>query len=274
MTAQLRPSRSSATRPYATAVTATFRSDVRATRLTGSAVLVTGGARGQGASHAHRLALEGATVWVCDVLDDEGAALEARLEGEELDVRYRHLDVTSPEAWAAVVAEIEAAHGHLDGLVNNAGIIHTTALEDEPLDAWNGLLAVNVTGALLGIQACLPLLRRSGSASVVNVASIFGAVGAPGYGAYCASKGALTALSKVAALELAPDAIRVNTLVPGGVSTPMNEHEKEGGVIPDTPLGRRAHVSEISGAVAFLLSSDASFVTGTELVVDGGYLSR
>ena len=149
-----------------------------------------------------------------------------------------------------------------------------TPIADETVEAWNGLLAVNVTGALLGLQACLPLLRRSGYASVVNVASIFGVIGAPGYAAYCASKGALLALSKVAALELAPEKIRVNTVVPGGVSTPMNENEKEGGVIPDTPLGRRAHVSEISSAVAFLLSSDASFVTGTELVVDGGYLSR
>jgi NAD(P)-dependent dehydrogenase (short-subunit alcohol dehydrogenase family) len=250
------------------------RTDVRATRLTGWVVLVTGGARGQGASHAHRLASEGATVWACDVLDEDGEALADRLQAEGLDVRYRHLDVTSPEAWAAVVAEIDAAHGRLDGLVNNAGIIHVTPLEDEPLDAWNALLAVNVTGALLGIQASLPLLRRSDYASVVNVASIFGVIGAPGYVAYCASKGALLSLSKVAALELAPDQIRVNSIVPGGVSTPMNEHEKEGGVIPDTPLKRRAHVSEISAAVAFLLSSDASFVTGTELVVDGGYLSR
>lgn len=250
------------------------RSDVRATRLTGCVVLVTGGARGQGASHAHRLASEGATVYACDVLDAEGAALVARLEAEGLDVRYRHLDVTSPEAWTSVVGEIEAAHGRLDGLVNNAGIIHVTPVADETVEAWNGLLAVNVTGALLGMQACLPLLRASGYASVVNVASIFGVIGAPGYAAYCASKGALLALSKVAALELAPEQIRVNTVVPGGVSTPMNENEKEGGVIPDTPLGRRAHVSEISSAVAFLLSSDASFVTGTELVVDGGYLSR
>ena len=250
------------------------RTDVRATRLTGCAVLVTGGARGQGASHAHRLASEGATVWACDVLDEEGAAMATRLEAEGLDVRYRRLDVTSPEAWASVVAEVEAAHGQLDGLVNNAGVIHVTAIEDEPLEAWNGLLAVNVTGALLGVQACLPLLRRSDYASIVNVASIFGVIGAPGYAAYCASKGALLALSKVAALELAPDQIRVNAVVPGGVTTPMNENEKEGGVIPDTPLQRRAHVSEISSAVAFLLSSDASFVTGTELVVDGGYLSR
>lgn len=248
--------------------------DVRAARLEGRVVLVTGGARGQGASHAQRLASEGATVWACDVLDDEGTALAARLEGDGLDVRYRHLDVASPSGWADVVAEVGAAHDRLDGLVNNAGVIHVTPLADEPLDAWNALLAVNLTGPLLGIQACLPLLRRSTSAAVVNVASIFGVVGAPGYAAYCASKGALLALGKVAALELAPEQIRVNTLVPGGVSTPMNEHEREGGVVPDTPLGRRAHAAEVSAALAFLLSSDASFVTGTELVVDGGYLSR
>lgn len=253
---------------------ASARTDVRATRLTGRVVLVTGGARGQGASHAYRLASEGATVWACDVLDEDGTSLASRLEAEGLDVRYRNLDVTSAEAWASLVAEIGDAHGQLDGLVNNAGIIHVTSIEEEQRTAWDATLAVNVTGPLLGVQACLPLLRRSDAASIVNVASIFGVVGAPGYAAYCASKGALVALTKVAALELAPDRIRVNAIVPGGVSTPMNAQEKDGGVIPDTPLRRRAHVSEISAAVAFLASSDASFVTGTELVVDGGYLSR
>jgi 3alpha(or 20beta)-hydroxysteroid dehydrogenase len=152
-------------------------------------------------------------------------------------------------------------------------IIHVAPISEQARGAWDATLAVNLTGAMLGIQAVVPGMRSRGG-SVINIASIFGVVGAPGYAAYCASKAGLIALTKVAALELAEDNIRVNVIVPGGVSTPMNEHEKEGGVIPDTPLRRRAHPSEISGAVVFLASEDSSFVTGSELVVDGGYLAR
>jgi 3alpha(or 20beta)-hydroxysteroid dehydrogenase len=238
-------------------------------RLTGKTVLITGGARGQGAAHAERLAREGATVFACDVLHEEGAALAERLRGDGLDVTYRGLDVTDATAWQALVGEISP----VDVLVNNAGIIHVAAIQDQPRGAWNATLAVNLTGAMLGIQAVVPQMRNH-AGSVINIASIFGVVGAPGYAAYCASKAGLIALTKVAALELAGDGIRVNVIVPGGVSTPMNEHEKEGGVIPDTPLRRRAHPSEISGAVVFLASDDSSFVTGSELVVDGGYLAR
>jgi 3alpha(or 20beta)-hydroxysteroid dehydrogenase len=118
------------------------------------------------------------------------------------------------------------------------------------------------------------LMRQSGGGSIVNVASVFGVVGAVGYVACCASKGALIALTKTAALELAADGIRVNVSCPGGVSTPMNEHEKEGGVIPRTPMGPRAYVSEISRAVAFLASDDSSFTTGTEMIIDGGFLAH
>ena len=125
-----------------------------------------------------------------------------------------------------------------------------------------------------GHAAVIPPMRDSGGGSIVNVASVFGLNGAEGYIAYTASKAAFVAMTKTAALEHATDGIRVNAICPGGVSTPMNEHEPEGGVVPLTPLGRRAHVSEISGAVAFLASDDASFVTGTELVIDGGYLAR
>ncbi len=243
-------------------------------RLTGKTVLITGGARGQGAAHAERLAREGAVVFACDVLHDEGGALGERLRGEGLDVSYRGLDVTDAAAWRALVGEI----GRVDVLINNAGIIHVAPVEEQARGAWDATLAVNLTGAMLGIQAVVPAMRSPiGSkqgGSVINIASIFGVVGAPGYAAYCTSKAGVIALTKVAALELAGDNIRVNVIVPGGVSTPMNEHEKEGGVIPDTPLRRRARPSEISGAVVFLASEDSSFVTGSELVVDGGYLAR
>jgi 3alpha(or 20beta)-hydroxysteroid dehydrogenase len=240
-----------------------------AERLSGKTVLITGGARGQGAAHVERLAREGATVFACDVLHEEGSALAERLRGEGLDVTYRGLDVTDATAWQALVTEL----GRIDVLINNAGIIHVAPIQEQARGDWNATLAVNLTGAMLGIQAVAPTMRGRGG-SVINIASIFGVVGAPGYAAYCASKAGLIALTKVAALELAGDNIRVNVIVPGGVSTPMNENEKEGGVIPDTPLRRRAHPSEISGAVVFLASADSTFVTGSELVVDGGYLAR
>ena len=187
---------------------------------------------------------------------------------------YLRLDVTSPGDWAQAIRHLQAVTGRLDVLVNNAGIIHVTPLLEEKPKDWDATLAVNATGPLLGIQAAVPVMRQSGGGSIINVASVFGVVGAIGYAAYCASKGALIALTKTAALELAADGIRVNAICPGGVSTPMNEHEKEGGVVPQTPMGRRADVSEISGAVAFLASDDSSFTTGTAMIIDGGFLAR
>ena len=181
---------------------------------------------------------------------------------------YRHLDVTNPDDWAAAVPE------RLDVLVNNAGIIHVNPLVEETLEAWNRLIAVNQTGTLLGMQAAIPAMRANGGGSIINVASIFGVTGSEGYIAYTASKAAIIAMTKTAALELAADGIRVNAICPGGVSTPMNSSEPEGGVVPLTPLGRRAHVREISGAIAYLAGDDSSFVTGTELIIDGGYLAR
>jgi NAD(P)-dependent dehydrogenase (short-subunit alcohol dehydrogenase family) len=243
-------------------------------RLSGRTAIVTGAARGQGASHAERLAAEGARVLACDVLDDAGRAEAARLQLAGLDVEYLHLDVSSPQDWAQAVAVARNAFGRLDVLVNNAGIIHVNPLLEERIEDWNATLAVNTTGPLLGIQAAVPLMRESGGGSIVNVSSVFGIVGAIGYVAYCASKAALVAVTKTAALELAADGIRVNAICPGGVSTPMNENEKEGGVVPQTPMGRRAHVREISGTVAYLACDDSSFTTGTEIVIDGGFLAH
>jgi 3alpha(or 20beta)-hydroxysteroid dehydrogenase len=236
--------------------------------------LVTGGARGQGASHVRLLAEEGYSVHSCDVLDAAGRAEVRSLQSEGLDVAYQHLDVTSPEDWRRVIAVIDQGHGRLDVLVNNAGIIHVTPLESETLDAWNLLLNVNLTGAMLGTQHAMPLLEKAEAASVINISSIFGAGGAIGYSAYSASKAGLVGLTKTVALELAPRGIRVNAVCPGGVSTPMNAQEPSGGVVPETPLGRRADPAEVSQVISFLAGPRSSFVTGAEIVVDGGYLAR
>jgi NAD(P)-dependent dehydrogenase (short-subunit alcohol dehydrogenase family) len=242
-------------------------------RLDGRTALITGGARGQGAAHARRLAEEGAHVVTGDVLDAEGEATAAKLRADGLDVDYLRLDVTSRADWDRAVGYTVERGGGLDVLVNNAGIIHVNPLLDETLEDWNALLAVNVTGVLLGMQAAIPALRARGGGSIVNISSIFGLAGAEGYVAYCASKAAVVGMTRTAALELAGDRIRVNAVCPGGVRTAMSESEGSG-VVPLTPMGRRADVREIGGAVLFLASDDSTFVTGTEIVVDGGYLAR
>ena len=243
-------------------------------RLDGKVALITGGARGQGAAHARRLAEEGARVITGDVLDADGEATGAELRADGLAVDYLHLDVTSPSDWAVAVGAATERHGGLDILVNNAGIVHVNPLLEETVEDWNRLLAVNVTGVLLGMQAAIPALQVRGGGSIVNISSIFGLAGASGYVAYCASKAAVVGITRTAALEHAADRIRVNAVCPGGVRTAMNENEEGTGVVPLTPMGRRADVREITGTVLYLASDDSTFVTGTEIVVDGGYLAR
>jgi len=242
-------------------------------RLDGRVALISGGARGQGAAHGRRLAAEGARVLLGDILDTEGERHAQTLRDSGLDVHYRHLDVTAPAEWADAVADAESRLGRLDILVNNAGIVRIAPVTDETDDGWATTMAVNATGVFYGMRAAIPALERAGAGSIVNIASIYGPVGAPGYVAYAASKGAVIAMTKVAALEHAQAGIRVNAISPGPVRSPMSEEEGDASV-DVTPLRRRAEPDEISAAVAFLASDDARYITGTELAVDGGYLAR
>ena len=236
--------------------------------------LVTGGARGQGAAHAEALAEAGYAVVIADVRDEDGAQTAEQLQTLGLPVRYVHLDVTDEAAWCGVIAEIEATDGGLDVLVNNAGIIRVTRLADLDVKEWELLQTVNATSVLLGTKTAAPALARRGGGSIINIASTAAHRGAEGYGAYSASKAAILALTRAAALELAPDGIRVNSISPGGVDTPMNLDEPAGGTSSGAPLGRRAQAEEISPLVVFLAGEGASYVTGSDYLVDGGVTVR
>lgn len=236
--------------------------------------LVTGGARGQGAAHAEALALAGYAVVIADVRDEDGCRTAAELTAQGLPVRYVHLDVTDETCWFDVVADIEVTDGGLDVLVNNAGIIRVTRLLDLHQKEWDLLQTVNTTSVLLGIKAAAPALARRGGGSIVNVASTAAHRGAEGYGAYSASKAAVLALTRAAALELASHGIRVNSISPGGVDTAMNDDEPAGGTSSGAPLGRRARAEEISPLVVFLAGAESSYVTGSDYLIDGGVTIR
>lgn len=244
--------------------------------LTGKRIIVSGGARGMGRSHVEHLSELGAQVLIGDVLDADGEALERDLRELGRDVSFVHLDVTREQDWQAAVSRATELWSGIDGLVNNAGITGTWGgPELEDLEAWNATIAVNQTGGYLGIRSVVSQMRRGGGGSIVNISSILGFVGDGDYFAYTASKGALRSMSRAAALKFVGDGIRVNSVCPGMVRTPMNDAEADAdSYVQDTPMKRMAEPIEVSRAVAYLLSDDSSYVTGTDLVIDGGYLAR
>ncbi|MFE1379737.1 SDR family NAD(P)-dependent oxidoreductase [Streptomyces sp. NPDC058740] len=235
--------------------------------LDGKAVIITGAARGQGAAEARLLAAAGARVVLTDVREEEGRAVAAEL-GAATGVFVRH-DVTSPDGWAAVVETALDRYGRLDGLVNNAALWRTAPVESETYENFERLLRVNLLGPFLGMRAVLPALRDGGGGSVVNVSSTGGLVGVPGHTAYGAGKFGLRGLSRSAARDLAPYGIRVNSVHPGAVDTPMTAAvaDKDWSHVP---LGRMGRPEEIGELIAFLLSDASSYVTGAEFTVDGG----
>lgn len=244
-------------------------------RLTDRTALVTGGASGIGRATALRLASEGAKVVVADVQDEKAAEVVAEIQGAGGVASAVHLDVTDESSWAAAVAAAVEAHGGLDILVNNAGIGDTVPLEQSPTDEYRRVVSVTQDSVYFGLKAAAEALKASGNGAVVNVSSMFGIVG--GFGtspAYAAAKGAVRTLTKSVALGWATQGVRVNSIHPGFVDTPILGEIDRQLLADTTPMARIAQPEELAAAIAFLVSDDASFMTGAELVVDGGYTAR
>ncbi|WP_310778599.1 glucose 1-dehydrogenase [Mycobacterium sp. Z3061] len=237
-------------------------------RVEGKVALISGGARGMGAEDARLLVEEGAKVVIGDIRDEEGQALAAEL-GEA--ARYVHLDVTQLDQWEAAVATATGEFGKLDVLVNNAGIVAAGPLREFRMDKWQQVLDVNLTGTFLGMRSVVDPMTEAGGGSIINISSIEGIRGAPMVHPYVASKWAVRGITKSAALELAPVNIRVNSVHPGFIRTPMTAHLPEDMVT--IPLGRPAEAREVATFVVFLASDEASYATGSEFIMDGGLVT-
>lgn len=243
-------------------------------RLDGKVAIITGGARGMGEATTRRFVAEGAKVAIADVLDEQGKALAAEL-GDA--ARFWHLDVTNEDEWNRVVAEVEAAFGKVDALVNNAGILMFKSILETTKADYERVLGVNLVGEFLGIKAVAPGMIKRGKGSIVNISSVDGMKGANSLVAYASSKWGVRGLTRVAAMELAHKGIRVNSVHPGGVDTIMSNHSNKERADLDkqytnVPMQRIGGPEEIAAASMFLASDDASYMNGAELVVDGGMI--
>ena len=245
-------------------------------RLEGKVALISGGARGMGAAEARMFAREGAKVTIGDVLEVEGRQVESEINEMGGDAIFVLLDVTSESDWEEAARVTVDRFGKLDVLVNNAGIVVSSSRDDATAEEWDRLMDVNTKGVFLGTKVSIPHMRRAGGGSIINISSISGMVGQvdihPGYNA---SKGAVRILTKTTAVQYAKDGIRANSVHPGSITTPMTEQRKKDPdyfrrAIERTPLGRYGEPDDVAYGVLFLASDESSYMTGSELVIDGG----
>ena len=244
-------------------------------RLDGKVALISGGARGQGAAEARLFAAEGARVVLADVLDEEGEKAASEIGAA---ARYVHLDVTDESQWRATVDATVDAFGSLSILINNAGIVRTGYLEGHALEDYRAVVEVNQTGVFLGMKSVVAAMREAGGGSIVNISSNAGLEGVEGVIGYVASKWAVRGMTKTAALELGQYGIRVNSVHPGGVDTPMLEQDDfevvdQNAVFAAQPIPRIGQPEEIAKMVLFLASDDSSYSTGAEFLADGGMMA-
>ena len=244
-------------------------------RLENKVALISGGARGMGAVEAKLFAEEGAKVIIGDILEEEGRKVEAEINEAGGECVFVSLDVSNEEAWQNAVNEAVSRYGKLDILVNNAGIYRAHNVEETTSDEWDQVMDINAKGVFLGTKHAIPAMRDAGGGSIVNISSVAGLVGSRATSAYNASKGAVRLLTKSTAIQYASDGIRANSVHPGTIETPMTE-----GFLADpsmrqdrmnrTPIGRLGKPEDVAYGALFLASDEASFMTGSELVIDGG----
>ena len=249
-------------------------------RLDGKVALITGGAKGQGREEAKLFAKEGAKVVLGDILDNLGQEVAKDIQDTGREATYVHLDVTNETDWKSSIEIVLQKYGRLDILVNNAGILIRKGIEDTTSEDWTRIMDINVKGAFLGIRSVIPLMRQSGGGSIINISSTAGLVASPsGSASYTATKGAVRLLTKSTAIQYAKENIRCNSVHPGPIDTDMiqdsiTDPNKLTERMESLPMGRFGTAEEVAFGVLYLASDESSFVTGSELVIDGGHTAQ